>query len=103
VSAELLKAINNCPGLRIGDTGLIWRDVLGRDHELATAKRITLGDAATRLGCDESTVRNRIASRQIYPVVRFSARSVEVYSVAVTDYITRATLKGAVAKEVPSV
>lgn len=90
----------NCPGLRIGDEGLIWRDAIGRDHVLGGCARLTIGEVATRLRCDENTIYRRISAGEIYPVARFNQRAVEVFEVAVTDYIHRATLRPAPVREV---
>lgn len=81
-----------CPGLAIGDEGLVWIDSIGRHHLLAKAKRLTLSEAATRLRRDERTVRRYIEKAQLYPIARRNPGSIEVYEVGVEDYLTRATM-----------
>lgn len=78
-----------CPGLAIGDEGLVWIDSLGHQHRLASAKRVSLGAVATRLGRDVKTVRRYITDGKLYPVVRHSTREVELYDVGVDDYLAR--------------
>lgn len=83
-----------CPGLVVTGDGLVWVDSLGQAHQLAKAVRLSIGDVATRLNRSNKTVLRRIAAGELYPVIRHSAADIEVYGVAVTDYIHRATLKG---------
>lgn len=87
-------APTQCPGLVVTGDGLVWVDSLGQPHQLAKAVRLSIGDVATRLGRSKKTVFRRILAGEIYPVIRHSASDIEVYGVAVTDYIHRATLKG---------
>lgn len=81
-----------CPGLATCEEGLVWLDSLGRRHLLARARRLTLGEAATRLRRDERTVRRYIEKAQLYPIARRNSGSIEVYEVGVEDYLTRATI-----------
>lgn len=83
-----------CPGLVVTGDGLVWIDSLGQPHQLAKAVRLSIGDVASRLCRSKKTVLRRITAGEIYPVIRHSAADIEIYSVAVTDYLHRATLKG---------
>lgn len=83
-----------CPGLVAADGVLTWTDSLGRKHDLLQSRRISIGEAARKIGVSESTIMRRITDGQLYPVVRHSARLIEVYSVAVEDYVARATVRG---------
>ena len=93
MSAELLALIGTCPGLRIGDAGLVWTDAIGRNHILAKSPRLSIGEAATRLGVDDRTVRRLIDANVLYPALRRSGRYTEVYEVAVTDVLHRETIE----------
>jgi hypothetical protein len=82
-----------CIGLVAGAGVLTWTDSLGRKHDLLQARRISIGEAARKIGVSKSTVVRRIAAGDLYPVVRQSARLIEVYSIGVDDYVARATMR----------
>jgi hypothetical protein len=87
--SQVLEIAGTCPGLAIKAEGLVWVDSLGRSHLLAKAARISVRDVALRIKRSEDTVWRRIAAGEIYPVIRKSARDVEVFEVAVDDYLVR--------------
>lgn len=87
------KPARPVPGLTTDPArGLVWRDCLGRDHVLISCKRLTIGEVAARLRCDEGTVRNRINSGLLYPVFRHNARAIEVAEPAVDDFLARSVV-----------
>ena len=81
-----------CPGLVKTSDGLIWTDSLSRSYPLAKAARLSIAEVAFRLKRDKRTIQRRIAEIKIYPVIRFSSHDIEVYEVAIEDYLTRSTL-----------
>ena len=87
------RQLGNCPGLAIGDDGLVWVDSLSKKHLLSKAKRRSIGEVATRLGCSERTVRRRLDAGEIYPTIRTTVQGVEIFDVGVDDYIHRAALR----------
>lgn len=89
------EAANHCPGLVAANGVLSWTDSLGQTHDLLKARRISVGEAARKIGVSDSTVMARINGGQLYPIARHSARLIEVYAVAVDDYLARATMRGA--------
>lgn len=80
-----------CPGLSVSSSGVQWTDSLGRVHDLARADRLSVGEAALRLKRSTKSVLRKIRRAELYPVVQHSARDIEVYVVALDDYLARKT------------
>lgn len=71
---------------------MLWTDSTGTTHDLSTAKRINVGEVAIRLNCSTRTVLRWISDGELKPVIKHSERFIQVYEVAVNDYIARKTI-----------
>lgn len=78
-----------CPGLTLRDGGCVWRDSSGTDHDLLTAKRLSPGEAAIELKKSTEWVLRKIRRNELFPVVYYNSRSVEVWLCGVRDYLAR--------------
>lgn len=72
-----------------------YTDSKGVRHDLTTAPRLSVGEAAIKLKCSVKTVRRRLRQGQLGPVVRLSAADVQLYAVGVADFIARNTQEAA--------
>jgi hypothetical protein len=84
------RRLPKCPGAIPG--GALWRDSLGRVHDLAKCSALGVSEAAGKFNRDAHWVRRKIEEGDLYPVLRVGSR-VEVFDVALADYLTRAVLR----------
>jgi hypothetical protein len=89
--AELITALGNCPGLLIGDKGPIWQDSLGKQHELETARRLTICNASALIARDVFEVAAMIGRQELYPVACYD-NSAHVFECGLRDYLRRKTV-----------
>jgi hypothetical protein len=78
-----------CPGLTVNKDGVIWRDSLGHEFDLAKEKRISPGEAATKMKRSTEWVLRKIRANELYPHVYYNPRLVEVWACALDDYLVR--------------
>ena len=87
------SAIAPCPGLSVTRAGITFTDSLGRKHDLRAPaqKPIPLKTAAALFASGRSVVwlRREINAGHIYPVLKSSARLIEVYPAAIEDWHAR--------------
>ena len=84
---DSIVGLQPCPGLR----GSIFRDSLGRDHDLTREKPISSKEAARdpRMPDSPRRVLELIRARRLYPVLRDNARVIRIYPSAIADYWAR--------------
>lgn len=91
-----------CPGLtRPANAGASFKDAAGRVHDLATARTLTLDEAAAdpRLAdlgfATANAVGALVLQGRLYPVFRKNARVVRIFACALDDFRLRSLAPGA--------
>jgi methionyl-tRNA formyltransferase len=84
-----------CPGLTLSSGGCFWRDSSGTEHDLLKSKRVSPGEAAIHLNRSTEWVLRKIRANELFPVVYYNPRSVEVWVCGLDDFVARSLRRSA--------
>jgi len=85
-------AVEHCPGLEVGATGIRFVDKLGRTHDLEREPTLRPKQAAAdpRMGgLSADEVRALVAVGDLYPVMRLNRRVILIFDCALTHWRAR--------------